>query len=759
MSTKSDLVHYLHRAAFSPVISTWTKAINAVYYTTWPGLTSQLVRKHLPKALATSQGHLRQQQRNVQSTKTTATPSIDNNTPEMTTPSFPIKEPRVRTKMSFLKSIKVTGKISTDQTGRFPVTSICGSKYLMILYNHDSNSIISEPLKLRSEHELIHAYSTLHTHLSNREIAPQVQMLNNECPDGLKQDMQNAGVAFQLVPSHLQRTNAAELAIATYKDHLIASLSRCDPSFQLHLWYRLVQQGTLTLNLLQHSRINPRLSSEYQLNGAFSFNLTPLAPPVTTVLVFEAPGVFRAWTPHGVTGWYIGSAPEHYRCYQVYIPKTRADRIVNTVEFFPHDFPVPKISSVDAAVSAAGALGNALSNPRPSPFSKISDAQIQAIQQLARIFDHASQQATAVPPSTRDARPASIPAEPPRVRVHTTPYMRVPVSAPPPRVPPSPTHSRMLIRRPPPNLIDPDHDDPTAHCYPLRLQHSLSTTAPRGHTGIKPRYVDALNHLISQEQANAVIDEVTDQSMDLCQLLQGPKKSIWHTSLAKNLGRLTQGVGTCMPCSTNTVFYVPKSRVPDDCKVTYAHMVATIHPHKIEVNRVCVTIDGDVLDYPGATTTDCSSLTTTKCLLNSTISIPDARFMTLDIKYFYYGAPMSRFEYMKLALDFFPDKIIKQYNLRSFFCPNVWIYMEIRKGMPGLKQSGRIANYRLKIHLAQFGYAPVPCTPALWKHATCDITFSLVVDDFGVKYVGKENADHLIQALKKQYTLSVDWTG
>ena len=42
------------------------------------------------------------------------------------------------------------------------------------------------------------------------------------------------------------------------------------------------------------------------------------------------------------------------------------------------------------------------------------------------------------------------------------------------------------------------------------------------------------------------------------------------------------------------------------------HMVATIHPHKIEVNRVCVTIDGDVLDYPGATTTNCTSLTTTK---------------------------------------------------------------------------------------------------------------------------------------------------
>ena len=37
--------------------------------------------------------------------------------------------------------------------------------------------------------------------------------------------------------------------------------------------------------------------------------------------------------------------------------------------------------------------------------------------------------------------------------------------------------------------------------------------------------------------------------------------------------------------------------------------------------------------------------------------------------------------------------------------------------------------------------------------------FSLVVDDFGVKYVGKDNANHLIQALKKIYTISINWYG
>ena len=85
--------------------------------------------------------------------------------------------------------------------------------------------------------------------------------------------------------------------------------------------------------------------------------------------------------------------------------------------------------------------------------------------------------------------------------------------------------------------------------------------------------------------------------------------------------------------------------------------------------------------------------------------------------------------------------------------------MEIRKGMPGLKQAGRIVNDRLQAHLACFVYAPVSRTPSLWKHTIKEISFSLGVDNFGVKYVGKESADHLIQALKNLYTVSIDWTG
>eukprot|EP00957_Ditylum_brightwellii_P058094 4405855-Ditylum_brightwellii.AAC.1 len=87
------------------------------------------------------------------------------------------------------------------------------------------------------------------------------------------------------------------------------------------------------------------------------------------------------------------------------------------------------------------------------------------------------------------------------------------------------------------------------------------------------------------------------------------------------------------------------------------------------------------------------------------------------------------------------------------------VYVEIRKGMYGLPQTGKIANNQLVKHLKQYGYRPTKHTPGLWKHKTRDITFCLVVDNFGVKYTSKKDVKHLIDALQKLYTITVDHKG
>jgi hypothetical protein len=79
--------------------------------------------------------------------------------------------------------------------------------------------------------------------------------------------------------------------------------------------------------------------------------------------------------------------------------------------------------------------------------------------------------------------------------------------------------------------------------------------------------------------------------------------------------------------------------------------------------------------------------------------------------------------------------------------------------MYGLPQAGILANELLQRNLAKDGYRPMQHTHGLWKHDTRPISSSLVVDDFGVKYVGREHAEHLMECIKKNYTISSDWKG
>jgi hypothetical protein len=79
--------------------------------------------------------------------------------------------------------------------------------------------------------------------------------------------------------------------------------------------------------------------------------------------------------------------------------------------------------------------------------------------------------------------------------------------------------------------------------------------------------------------------------------------------------------------------------------------------------------------------------------------------------------------------------------------------------MWGLLQAGILANKQLRQKLAPFGYHECVNTPGLWYHDTCPILFTLMVDNFGIKYINNEDVKHLIASLKRMYTLTEDWTG
>jgi hypothetical protein len=74
-----------------------------------------------------------------------------------------------------------------------------------------------------------------------------------------------------------------------------------------------------------------------------------------------------------------------------------------------------------------------------------------------------------------------------------------------------------------------------------------------------------------------------------------------------------------------------------------------------------------------------------------------------------------------------------------------------------LSQAGRIANNALVLHLTKHGSHQSKLIPGLFHHKQQKVSFCLVDDDFGNKYVRKENAEHLINALKSKYTITIDW--
>ena len=252
LNTKQDLAGYLHACAFSPTPSTFIRAIKRGHYQSWPGLTIALISKHLLKSLATSKGHLRMDQKNTQTTK------IDEAIPLNTSLDLspPQEANNMRSHAVFITIVTTADlrKSYSDQTGRFPIQSSRGYNYVMILYDMDSNAILSCPIKTRQASEIVKAWVKLFNRLKYNGYAPELHILDNECSDTLKQAFTKNDVSFQRVPPHVHRRNAAERAIQTWKNHFCSGLATCDPKFSLTEWDLLMVQADLTLNLLRSSR-------------------------------------------------------------------------------------------------------------------------------------------------------------------------------------------------------------------------------------------------------------------------------------------------------------------------------------------------------------------------------------------------------------------------------------------------------------------------------------------------------------------------
>jgi hypothetical protein len=226
------LVHYLHKTLFSPAKSAMLQTVKDGHLITWPGLTEDAINKHLKLTPATTMGHMNQRRQNILSTSKAP---IEKQQPPNT---------YLGTKTHLVYAVVVDqGQLYTDLTGKFPVRSSKGNSYVMVCYIYDCNYVKVIPMKSRSASEWVKAYDSVHQKLTVKGFKPKLQTLDNEASAALKNYFTINDIAYQLVPPHCHRRNAAKRAIRTFKEHFVAGLSSIDPSFPIHLWERLLPQA------------------------------------------------------------------------------------------------------------------------------------------------------------------------------------------------------------------------------------------------------------------------------------------------------------------------------------------------------------------------------------------------------------------------------------------------------------------------------------------------------------------------------------
>jgi hypothetical protein len=409
-------------------------------------------------------------------------------------------------------------------------------------------------------------------------------------------------------------------------------------------------------------------------------------------------------------------------------------------------------------IIAAKDITDALQNPHPEvPFARVGDDTISALAELAASFKL----------KLRQTQPPTIPAAPPKVTQRpclaesSNPILAFPMPLPRQTRSQTTIHTHDITNAPlPPRVVTPRTLNPSSPRVPTRSQrHSPRNLSQNSFSRMDTAHMDISlgnNHWSRQHLTNAVIHPVTGKEMEYMALMKDPRlQPLWTLGFGNECGRLFQGIKD-IP-GTNTCLFIKLTNIPKDRKITYGKIVCDYKPHKKEKEHVCLTAGGDRLDYSGDVTTSTADTTTFKILINSTLSIEEAKMMMMAIKNYYIGTPMPRFEYMKMLLSRFPEEIVQKYNLNALAADG-WVYIESRKGMYGLKQAVLLANQLLQTRLAPFGYYPALHTPGLWLHKTQPISFTLVVDDFAVKYVGKQHAENLRNALLRAYELTTDWT-
>jgi hypothetical protein len=143
---------------------------------------------------------------------------------------------------------------------------------------------------------------------------------------------------------------------------------------------------------------------------------------------------------------------------------------------------------------------------------------------------------------------------------------------------------------------------------------------------------------------------------------------------------------------------------------------------------------GNLSNYPDDCGTPTADILTVKLLFNSIISMPNAKFKTINIKDFYLMMPMDCYKYFRRKLKLFPQDIIDECALRDKVDVDGNVLCKVQRGMYSLPQAGIIVQDLLTKYVHKADYRQNTITPGYWWHDWHPISFTLVVGNFCVKH-------------------------
>jgi hypothetical protein len=195
-SARQTLLWY-HAAAGFPTKETISDAVHPGNYSTWPGLTAKMIHRHFFDSNKTIRGHLKGQQQGICSTKQKALDKLVKMA-AVSLQSATLKAPIVKHSNIFVRIEDLSDTIHLDQTGSFPYRSQRGNRHIMVAIHLDANYIFNEPMKNRTEEEMMAVYQRIVNRIQAAGLGLKKHILDNEASKAFKAKIKENELEYEL---------------------------------------------------------------------------------------------------------------------------------------------------------------------------------------------------------------------------------------------------------------------------------------------------------------------------------------------------------------------------------------------------------------------------------------------------------------------------------------------------------------------------------------------------------------------------------